>query len=98
MIASEVLTFNTHLLQRRVGHAEAAEADVHHGFLQLPEEASVGSRLEVSVRKQVGQLLANGLDQTSLRHMMMDQSRDVFHVSWGCVEEVHYASVFNMML
>lgn len=72
---------STYLFQRCVGHTKAAEADVIQGFLKLPEEASIGPRLEVTIRQQVRQLLADGLNQTSLRHMMMDQGRDAFHVT-----------------
>lgn len=77
-----VVIIYTHLLQRCVGHTKAAEADVHQGFLQLPEEAGVCPGLEVTVRQQIGQLLANGLDETSLRHVMMDQGCDALHVTW----------------
>lgn len=72
----------THLLQRCVRHTEAAEADVRQSFLQLPEQAGVRSGLEVSVGQQVGQLLADGLNETSLWHVMMDQSCDSLHVTW----------------
>lgn len=73
----------TYLLQRCVRHTKAAEADVHQGFLQLPEQAGVGPGLEVTVGQQVGQLLADGLDETSLWHVMVDQGCDAFHVTWG---------------
>lgn len=76
-----VIIISMHLFQRCVRHTEAAEADVHQGFLQLPEEAGVGSGLEVSVWQQVGHLLANGLDETSLWHVMVDQGCDAFHVT-----------------
>lgn len=70
----------TNLLQRRVRHAEAAEADVHQRLLQLPEKAGVGPRLEVAAGQQVGQLLADGLNEARLRHVVMHQGRDAFHV------------------
>lgn len=72
----------TYLLQRCVRHTKAAEADVHQGLLQLPEEAGVGPGLEVTVGQQIGQLLADGLDETSLRHVMMDQGCDALQVTW----------------
>lgn len=84
---------STHLLQGRVGHPEAAEADVHEGLLQLSEEAGVGPGLEVTIWQQVGELLADGLDQTSLRHMVVDQGCDALHVTWRRVEK-DYISAF----
>lgn len=41
--------FSTHLLQRRVRHTKAAEADVQESFLQLPEKASISPGLEVTI-------------------------------------------------
>lgn len=73
--------FSTHLLQRRVRHTKAAEADVQESFLQLPEEASISPGLEVTIGQKKGELLANSLDQACLGHMMMDQGCDAFHVT-----------------
>lgn len=81
---------STHLLQRCVGHAKAAEADINKGLLQLPEEASIGPRLEVTVGQQIGQLLANSLDETSLWHVMMDKGCDAFHVTWKQVIRLNH--------
>lgn len=80
----------THLFQWCVGHTEAAEADVHKGFLQFPEEAGVRPGLEVPIRQQIGELLPDGLNQTSLWHMVMDQSCDAFHITWCWMEEIRF--------
>lgn len=89
-----------YLFKRRVRDTEAAEADVHQSFLQLPEEAGIGPGLKVTIGKQVGQLLANGLNQTSLWNMMMDQGCDTVQVTWTAgrsLESVYYCDSTNII-
>ena len=71
-----------YLLQRGVRDAEAAEAHVSQGLLQLPEEAGVRPVLEALAGQQVGELLADALDQLGLRDVVVDQAGDAVDVPW----------------
>lgn len=77
-----------YLLQRRVGDPEAAEAHVGERLLQLPEQTGVRPMLEALTGEQVGQLLADGLDQLGFGDVVMDEAGDALHIPWGGRQEV----------
>lgn len=70
-----------YLLQGRVRDPKAAEAHVSQRLLQLPEQAGVRSVLEASAGEQVGQLLADALNQPGLRDVVVDEAADAVHVA-----------------
>lgn len=44
--------------------------------------------LEALTGEQVGQLLADGLDQLGFGDVVMDEAGDVLHIPWGGRQEV----------
>ena len=71
-----------HLLQGCVGDAEAAEAHVGEGLLQLPEQTGIRPMLEPFIGEQIGQLLSNRLDQLGFRDVVVDEAGDAVHIPW----------------
>lgn len=71
-----------YLLQWCVRDAEAAEAHVTKRLLQLPEQAGVRSMFEALIWEQIGQLLANDLDQLGFRDVVVDEGSDAVYIPW----------------
>ena len=71
-----------YLLQWCVRDAEAAEAHVAERLLQLPEQAGVRPMFEALAGQQIGQLLADHLDQLCFRDVVVDEGSDAVYVPW----------------
>lgn len=76
-----------HLLQWCIGDAEAAEAHVSQRLLQLPEQAGIRPVFEALIGQQVGQLLADHLDQLGFGDVVVDEGSDAVYIPW---EEDHH--------
>lgn len=73
-------TGHPYLLQWGIRDAKAAEAHVSQGLLQLPKQTGIGPVLEPFIGEEIGQLLANLLNQLGFRNMVVDQAGDTFYV------------------
>lgn len=71
-----------YLLQWCIWDPKAAEAHVSERLLQLPEQAGVRAMFEALVGEEIGQLLADGLDQLGFRDVVVDETSDAFYIPW----------------
>lgn len=72
----------SYLFKWRIRDAEAAEAHVSERLLQLPEQAGIRSVFEALIGEQIGQLLADHLDQLGFRNVVVDEASDVVYIPW----------------
>lgn len=80
--AHKSLVMSCYLLQWCIRDPKAAEAHVSKRLLQLPEQAGIRSMFEAFIGEQIGQLLADHLDQLGFRDVVVDEASDAVYIPW----------------